>query len=71
MQGSLRKRGANSWQLPVSVGWNDKTGKYDYVSKTFRGNKLEAQQELANCCAELPQVVRLLHLAEMGPAAFA
>ena len=47
MNGSIRKRGDDAWQLRVCVGWDEARGKYRYATKTFRGNKRDAERALA------------------------
>ena len=47
MRGSMRQRSTGSWELRVFVGRDPLTGRRQYVSKTFRGGKREAERELA------------------------
>lgn len=53
MQGSLRQRSADSWELRVSLGREPGTGRYRYVHKTVRGGKREAQRALAKLVGEV------------------
>ena len=46
MTGHMRKRGANSWQLIVHLG-HDERGRRRSASKTVRGTKREAERALA------------------------
>ena len=39
MAGSIRQRGKGSWRLTVYVGYDTKTRKRRYESKTVRGTK--------------------------------
>jgi integrase len=51
MRGSMRQRTTGSWELRVFVGRDPLSGRRQYVSKTFRGGKREAQRELAALAA--------------------
>ncbi len=51
MQGFMRQRG-NSWELRVYVGRDVLTGRKQWVSKTFKGGKRDAQRALAALVAE-------------------
>jgi integrase len=51
MTGSLRPRGANSWELRVYQGTDPTTGRQRYATRTIRGSRTEAQRELANLVA--------------------
>ncbi len=53
MQGSIRKRSTDSWQLRVSLGKDRATGKYRYVSRTVQGGKRDAQMALAQLVTEV------------------
>jgi len=46
MNGSLRQRGANSWELRVYDGTHPDTGKMRYATRTVRGSRREALAEL-------------------------
>ncbi len=45
--GSIRQRGKESWELRVFVGRDPVTDKRQYVTKTYRGTRREAERELA------------------------
>jgi len=47
MRGSMRQRSAGSWELRVFVGVDPGTGRRRYRSVTVRGNRAEADRELA------------------------
>ncbi len=47
MQGSVRQRSVGSFELRVFTGVDPSTGKRCYRSKTVRGNRAEAERELA------------------------
>ena len=47
MQGSVRQRSIGSFELRVFTGVDPDTGKRCYRSKTVRGNRAEAERELA------------------------
>src|SRR5438552_1552347 len=47
MRGSMRQRSEGSWELRVFVGRDALTGRRQYVTKTVRGGKREAQWALA------------------------
>jgi integrase len=47
MRGSMRQRSEGSWELRVFVGRDPLTGRRQYVTKTVRGGKREAQKALA------------------------
>jgi integrase len=51
MTGSLRPRGANSWELRVYQGTDPTTGQQRYATRTIRGSRTEAQRELADLVA--------------------
>src|SRR5687767_5670768 len=51
MRGSMRQRGERTWELRVFVGREPLTGQKQYVSKTVRGGKRLAEQELARMVA--------------------
>ena len=46
MNGSLRQRGTNSWELRVYAGTDTETGRSRYASRTVRGSRREAVLEL-------------------------
>jgi integrase len=47
MSGTIRRRGANSWQVRVSLGQRDpETGRWRYVERHTRGTKRDAQRAL-------------------------
>ena len=47
MHGSVRQRSIGSFELRVFTGVDPHTGKRCYRSKTVRGNRAEAERELA------------------------
>ena len=47
MNGSMRQRSTGSWELRVCTGTDPATGRRCYRSKTVRGNRAEAERELA------------------------
>jgi hypothetical protein len=51
MTGSLRQRGANSWELRVYQGADPATGRRRYATRTVRGSRTRAQRELADLAA--------------------
>jgi hypothetical protein len=46
--GSIRQRGANSWELRVYRGTDPTTGRRRWATRTVRGSRTEAQRELAD-----------------------
>lgn len=44
--GSIRQRGVNSWELRVYQGTDPTTGRRRWATRTVRGSRTEAQQEL-------------------------
>ena len=52
MSGSMRQRGAESWQLRVHAGRDPVTGRKRYVERTFHGNKRQASKALAALVTE-------------------
>ena len=53
MQGSIRRRGADSWQVRVSLGRDPETGRYRYVSRYVHGTKRDAQRAAAELITEV------------------
>src|SRR5687768_8884710 len=53
MKGSMRERGAGRWQLRAYEGVDDVTGKSRYRTRSFKGNKRQAQSALAALVAEV------------------
>jgi integrase len=53
MQGSLRQRGAASWELRVYAGTNPDTGKRRYRTATVTGNRADAERGLVCLVAEV------------------
>jgi integrase len=51
MTGSLRQRGANSWELRVYQGTDPTTGRRRYATRTVRGSRTQAQRELVELAA--------------------
>lgn len=51
MRGSMRRRG-EAWELRVYLGRDSITGKPRYRSRTFRGSKRRAEEELARLLTE-------------------
>lgn len=52
MKGHLRKRG-DAWELRAYAGIDPVTKRHKYVTRTFRGGKREAEQELARLVTEV------------------
>ncbi len=52
MAGSLRRRGAGSWQLVVYRGYDARVNRRRYATRTFRGTRREAERALAAFVAE-------------------
>jgi hypothetical protein len=46
--GSIRQRGVNSWELRVYRGTDPTTGRRRWATRTVRGSRTEAQQELVD-----------------------
>jgi integrase len=53
VQGSIRRRGADSWQVRVSLGRDPETGRYRYVSRYVHGTKRDAQRAAAELITEV------------------
>ncbi len=53
MNGSLRQRGAASWELRVYAGINPDTGKRRYRTATVIGNRGDAERALARLVADV------------------
>jgi hypothetical protein len=53
MKGSLRQRGAASWELRVDAGTNPDTGKRRHRTATVVGNRADAERALARLVAEV------------------
>ncbi len=53
MHGSIRQRGAASWELRVYAGIDPDTGRRRYRTATVRGNRADAERGLANLIAEV------------------
>ena len=53
MNGSLRQRGASSWELRVYDGTHPDTGKMRYATRTVRGSRREALAELEVFAAQV------------------
>ncbi|HET6954624.1 MAG TPA: site-specific integrase [Acidimicrobiales bacterium] len=51
MTGSLRQRGANSWELRVYQSTDPATGRRRYATRTVRGSRTKAQRELVELAA--------------------
>ncbi|MEA2506801.1 MAG: hypothetical protein QOH48_1419 [Actinomycetota bacterium] len=58
MNGSIRQRGLNSWQIRVYAGTDPETGQRRQLSRTVRGSRTLAQRELRTLAA----------FANLGPA---
>ena len=56
MEGSLRERSQDVWQVRVSLGPDPKSKRYEYVTATVRRGRRAAEQEAA----------RLVKLASEG-----
>jgi integrase len=53
MRGSMRQRSGGSWELRVFVGVDPETGRRRYRSMTVRGNRADADRELAAMVASV------------------
>jgi hypothetical protein len=53
MHGSLRQRGAASWELRVYAGTDPDTGKRRYRTATLTGNCGDAERALARLVADV------------------
>ena len=53
VEGSIRQRGAASWELRVYAGIDSDTGRRRYRTATVRGNRADAERGLANLIAEV------------------
>ena len=53
MRGNIRRRGANSWQVRVSLGRDPETGRYRYVGRYVQGTKRDAQRAAAELITEV------------------
>ena len=58
MNGSLRQRGANSWELRVYDGTHPDTGRMRYATRTVRGSRREATVELAVFATQVAKPLR-------------
>ena len=68
MHGSIRQRSIGSYELRVFVGTDPDTGRRCYRSKTIRGNRLEAERELAamvECTGRGPGVAARTTVGEL------
>lgn len=54
MRGSIRQRG-DKWELRVRAGWDADAGRYRQVSRTFDGNKRDAQRALRELIGQVEQ----------------
>jgi len=55
MAGSIHQRGKDSWRLTVYVGYDTKTRKRRYETKTVRGTKRQAELALAKFVTEVSE----------------
>lgn len=53
MRGTLQQRSPGSWRLRVEATADPETGRRRFVTKTFRGNKRSAENELAQLVADV------------------
>jgi hypothetical protein len=53
VQGNIRRRGADSWQVRVSLGRDPETGRYRYVGRYVQGTKRDAQRAAAELITEV------------------
>ena len=51
--GSIRQRGAQSWELRVSAGVDEATGRRLYKTGTARGTRRDAERALAKLVTEV------------------
>ncbi len=56
MAGSIRQRGSASWELRVYAGTVPETGRRRYQTMTVRGNRADAERELASLVARVVAV---------------
>jgi hypothetical protein len=56
MKGSLRQRSAGSWELRVYIGTDPATGRRLDRTATVRGNRSDAERELAEMVASVDAV---------------
>lgn len=54
-RGSIRQRGAGSFEVRVFVGVNSETGQRDYVSRTIRGSRRDAEVELTKVLRQIDE----------------
>ncbi len=66
MAGSIRKRGERSWELRVYAGRNDKTGKKQYLSRTVKGSRRDAEKELARLVTRVDDGVLTANTGTVG-----
>src|SRR5579872_1568697 len=52
MKGHVRRRGEGSWELKFDLGRDPITGKRNIVYRSFKGNKRQAEVELARLIAQ-------------------
>ena len=53
MQGSIRQKSADRWQVRVSLGRDPTTGRYRYIAREVRGTKRTAQRAAAELVNEV------------------
>ncbi len=66
MAGSIRKRGERSWELRVYAGRSDKTGKKQYVSRTVKGSRRDAEKQLARLVTRVDDGVITANAGTVG-----
>ena len=66
MTGSIRKRGTASWELRVYAGTDPETGRRRYQTKTVRGNRADAERELAALVARVAAIRATGSASSMG-----
>lgn len=52
MRGSIRRRGADRWEVRIHVGRHDTTGRKTYLSRTVRGTRADAEALCARLLVE-------------------
>jgi hypothetical protein len=57
MQGHVRQRGTNSWELRVYVGRDATTKRARYKTRTFKGSKRDADRAMRALLAEVDRGV--------------
>ncbi|MDH3753816.1 MAG: hypothetical protein OEU32_08075 [Acidimicrobiia bacterium] len=59
MAGSIRQRGERSWELRVYAGRDPESGRKQYVTRTVKGSKREADRALSRLVGQVDDYVSL------------